>query len=64
MWATMFNTNNTSTSAMSQVKVCPQPTIVQGYLKEHAGFEGSIEVSDKVCYRSHFVITGQKSQCI
>ena len=49
----------------SQVRVCPQPTYIQEYLKEHTGFEGTIAESDKVCYtcyRSHLVILGQRGQ--
>ena len=50
----------------SHVRVCPQPTIIQDYLKEHTGFDDTIKESDKVCYtcyRSHLVIIAQKSQC-
>ena len=50
----------------SQVRVCPQPTIIQDYLKEHTEFEDTIKESDKVCYtcyHSHLVIIAQKSQC-
>ncbi len=40
-------------------KTCNQPNVIELYLKEKAGFEGTIKEGDKVCYvcyRSHLVI--------
>ena len=50
----------------SNTKLCPQPAIIELYLKENTGFEGSICETDKVCYacyRSQLFIL-QKSKSI
>ena len=48
----------------SNTKLCPQPAIIELYLKENTGFEGSICETDKdACYRSQLFIL-QKSQSI
>ena len=41
---------------------CPQPNVVQEYLKEHADFTGDISKSDRVCftcYKSHLALLKQ-----
>ena len=48
----------------SNPKPCPQPALIEHYLKENTGYEGSIKESDKVCYvcyRSHLVILQQRN---
>ena len=50
----------------SNTKLCPQPAIIELYLKKNTGFEGSICETDKVCYacyRSQLFIL-QKSKSI
>ena len=46
-------------------KACPQPTIIEPYLRENMGFEGNIKESDKVCYacyRSHLIILQKRNE--
>ena len=43
----------------SNPKVCPNPTVIQKYLEENAGYDSHIAENDKVCYacyRAHLVI--------
>ena len=57
-------TCGTSLRRDSNPKPCPQPALIQHYLKENTGYEGSIKESDKVCYvcyRSHLVILQQRN---
>ena len=49
-------TCGTSLRRDSNPKPCPQPALIEHYLKENTGYEGYIKESDKVCYvcyRSH-----------
>ena len=45
-------------------RMCPNPTMVEEYLRQHTGYEGHIEESDRVCYicyKSHLVIIQQST---
>ena len=57
-------TCGTSLRRDSNPKPCPRPALIEHYLKENTGYEGSIKESDKVCYvcyRSHLVILQQRN---
>jgi len=57
-------TCGTSLRRDSNPKPCPQPALIEHYLKENTGYEGYIKESDKVyyvCYRSHLVILQQRN---
>ena len=57
-------TCGTSLRQDSNPKPCPQPALIEHYLKENTGYEGSIKEGDKVCYvcyRSHLVILQQRN---
>ena len=56
-------TCGTAIRRKGQIKVCPNPSLIQKHLEEYAGFEGRISEKDKVCYtcyRSHLVIIQQQ----
>ena len=57
-------TCGTSLRRDSNPKPCPQPALIEHYLKENTGYEGCIKEGDKVCYvcyRSHLVILQQRN---
>ena len=44
---------------MSKSRACPQPNIIQKYLRENTEFSGEITTDDRVCYacyKSHLII--------
>ena len=44
---------------MSKSRVCPQPQVIQKYLRDNTDFVGEICIDDKVCYtcyKSHLII--------
>ena len=57
-------TCGTSLRRDSNPKPCPQPALIEHYLKENTEYEGSIKESDKVCYvcyQSHLVNLQQRN---
>ena len=48
----------------TQVRSCPDPTVIEEHLREKTGFEGHIRNTDKVCnscYNSHLAILKQQT---